>query len=71
MALCPSPETGPKAGKRWGFWGARVKMSQNPHVYPLRNIDKSPFLTHFKGVWKFFSKKGPEAAPTQRKICSD
>ena len=37
------------------------------HLNPFRDIDKNPLLILVQGGWKLFSKKGPEAVPTQHK----
>ena len=62
----------PEMGIKVGFLGAKVgengsKPTCLPTLDPLRDIDKNPFLTHFKGGSFSVSKKGPQAALTQPK----
>ena len=60
---------GLKVRQNWVIKGLKAgQNSSKPTFYPafnpFRDIDKNPFLTHFKGG-ELFAEKGSEAVPTQ------
>ena len=69
MGFCQWAEMGPKVG----FGGAKegqkwVDTHFSPTQNPSRDFCENPLFTQLKGgLEKLFSKKGPEAVPTQHK----
>ena len=57
-------------GSNSGFLGTKmaqkwVETHFSPTSNPFRDFRENPLFSQFKGVGKLFSKKGPEAVPTQ------
>ena len=48
----------------------RPNLLFHPLLNPLRDFRENPLFSQFKGGWKLFSKKGPEAVRTQHKPLS-
>ena len=69
MGFCQWAEMGPKVGQKWVFGcESGFKTCQNPPFHPLKThfgiSTKTHFLPSLRGV-EIFSKKAPEAVPTQ------
>ena len=53
-------------GSKSGLLGAKMgEKWVETHFTSILGFRKNPFFSQLKGGWKLFSKKGPEAVPTQ------